>query len=368
MDNKPSISLPFTTQALKHGASSSSQEVVDLSNLLPASCRTKQDHIVSPQIDDARGFFARELRVNRLDGVRDWLWVCGRPMPPRPLHHQVLIGRDVTITENPELHLVWHNTRIFLKPIPAWLLDPNVWARHLLPTSSSSSPSLSQHSSSNNSGELAACARGFLFSYTALIAYESDFHIAKEKRLIPESVSWDAWRALTREYLQGHCYASVNPRYWYGELRLSRLNKVYRFARGYVLRGYSKVDAHTVYVDLLRDNFGVLATILGYVVIVLSAMQVGLGVDRLQTDSTFQSASYGFTVFSILAPLVAGAGIVGGVLTMVVSNWLVTKDYERKRFSEMGVEPYWRNKPTKEPAASALKGYNTVASESQTGV
>ncbi|KAK8017829.1 hypothetical protein PG993_014155 [Apiospora rasikravindrae] len=357
MENKPS--LPFTTQALKNGASSSSQEVVDLSNLLPASCRTKQDHLVSPQIDDAGSFFACELRVNRLDGVRDWLWVCGRPMPPRPLHHQVLIGRDVTITENPELHLVWHKGRIFLKPLPSWLLDPDVWARHLLPTSSSPPPpSSSQYSNNNKDGELAACARGFLFSYTALIAYESDFHIAKENRLIPESVSWDAWRTLTREYLQGHCYASVNPRYWYGELRLSRLNKVYRFARGYVLRGYSKVDAHTVYVDLLRDNSRSPGLHPG----------VGLGVDRLQTDSAFQSASYGFTVFSILAPLVAGAGIVGGVLTMVVSNWLVTKDYERKRFGEMGVEPYWRNKPTKKTTTKSLKGYDTVAEESRTGV
>ncbi|KAK8002174.1 hypothetical protein PG991_014396 [Apiospora marii] len=370
MDTKPS--LPFTTRVLKTSASvsSSSQEVADLSSLLPASCRTKKDHIVPPSIDDADGLFARELRVDRLDGVRDWLWVCGRPMPPRPLHHQILIGRDVTITENPELHLVWHKTRIFLKPLPAWLLDPDVWARHLLPASLSSSPSSSRHpDTSNNDGELAACARGFLFSYTALIAYESDFRLAQDKGLLPASVTWDAWRQLAREYLGGHCYAAVNPRYWYGELRLSRLNKVYRFARGFVLRGYSKVDAHTVYVDLLRDNFGVLATILGYVVIVLSAMQVGLGVDRLQADSAFQSVSYGFTVFSILAPLVAGAGIVGGVLAMVVSNWLVTKDYERKRFGEMGVEPYWRNKPAKGgPADSSLKGYDTVASESRTGV
>ncbi|KAK8855037.1 glycosyltransferase family 28 domain-containing protein [Apiospora arundinis] len=365
MDNKPS--LPFTTRALKSGASSSAQEIVDLGSLLPTSHRNRQDHIVAPQIDDADSFFARELRVDRLDSVRDWLWVCGRPMPPRPLHHQVLIGRDVTITESPELHLVWHKSRIFLKPLPKWLLDPDVWARHLLSASSPSS-SASENMIGRNDESLAACARGFLFSYTALIAYESDFRIALTKGLIPHSVTWDSWRQLTREYLEGHCYASVNPRYWYGELRLSRLNKVYRFARGYLFRGYSKVDAHTVYVDLLRDNFGVLATILGYVVIVLSAMQVGLGVDKLQSDSAFQSASYGFTIFSILAPLVAGAGIVGGVLAMVVSNWLVTKDYERRRFNEMGVEPYWRSKPSKKDVNPSTKGYDSVGSRSQTEI
>ena len=364
-------SLPFSTRALGPSAPSS-RIAMDLAHLLPASHRTKHDHIAPPLVNDAGSFFARELSVDRLDAVRDWLWVCGRPMPPRPLHHQVLIGRDVTITENPELHLVWHKSRIFLKPLPAWLLEPDVWARYLLPSSTSaSSPAASASQdtiTASSDGDLAACARGFLFSYTALLAYESDFRIAVDKGLVPDSVTWDAWRQLAREYLEGHCYASVNPRYWYGELRLSRLNKVYRFARGFVLRGYSKVDAHTVYVDLLRDNFGVLAAVLGYVVIVLSAMQVGLGVERLQADSAFQSASYGFTVFSILAPLVAGASIVGGVLAMVVSNWLVTKDYERKRFREMGVEPYWRNRPDTKMATAPVKGYDTVVSVDEAGV
>lgn len=141
---------------------------------------------------------------------------------------------------------------------------------------------------------------------------------------------------------------------------------MHRFARGFLLRGYSKVAAYTVYVDLLRDNFSVLAGILGYVVIVLSAMQVGLGVDRLQADSAFQQASYGFTVFSLLAPLIAGVAIVISVLVMVVSNWLVTKSYERKRFQEMWVEPPWRSQPRKESVTSSLlKAVDAMASGSR---
>lgn len=335
-------SPPFTTRALEARAPSSSQSIPDLNHLLPATHRTREDHIVPPS-EDIHQFFARELHVDPLGDVREWLWVCGRPMPPRPLHHQILLGRDVIITEKPDLHLIWHKGRIFLKPLPAWLLDPDVWARYLLPPSSSA-PSSSPppcHSSEDADGGLAACARGFLFSYTALIAYYSDYRIAKEKGLIPEGLEWDKWQQVASEYLREHSYASIHLRYWYGELRLSRLNKVYRFARKSPLRGYSKVAAHTVYIDLLRDNFGVLAGILGYVVIVLSALQVGLGVNRLQDDTAFQSVSYGFTVFSLLAPLVAGAAIVISVLVMVVSNWLATKDYERKRFREMGVEPSW---------------------------
>lgn len=259
-------------------------------------------------------------------------------MPPRPLHYQVLTSREIYVTENPELHLVWAKNRIFVKPIPRWLLDPDFWAVHLLATGDGDR---------HQKQELAACALGFLFTYTALVAYESDFRIAVEKGLIPSKVSWDRWKVLSAQLVRNHCYAAVNPRYWYGELRLSRLNKIYRVRLGYVLRGYSKVVSHAVYEDLLRDNFATLAAVLGYVVIVLTAMQVGLSTDRLVGDSMFQSVSYGFTVFSILAPLIACLGIIAFVAVMFASSWVVTKVYETKRFREMGVEPFWRNQKAK---------------------
>ncbi|TGJ86153.1 hypothetical protein E0Z10_g2617 [Xylaria hypoxylon] len=142
--------------------------------------------------------------------------------------------------------------------------------------------------------------------------------------------------------------------WWYGELRLGRLNTVYRL-RGFVFRGYSKVTGRADYTTLIAENFAILATLLGYVVLVLSSLQVGLSVDRLVENTAFVNFSYGFTVFSILAPVILGAGIFAIVLAMFISNWLVTKKYEEKRFREMGVEPYWRNKPSKVPTASLTK-------------
>ncbi|KAI0408226.1 hypothetical protein F4802DRAFT_458171 [Xylaria palmicola] len=335
---------PFTTLALGE-----LREQHDLDSLLPAAHRTERDHIVVPQADTA--FLGHELLVKKVDDIQDWLWICGRPMPPRPLHHQVAISREITITENPELHLVWANHRIFLKPLPSWLLDPLFWTTYILPDD-----------------RLARCARGFLFSYTALIMYESDFNLAKEKGLIPSSLTWKAWKCTAKEVLENHDMAQVNPKYWYGELRLSRLNTVYRL-KGHVFRGYSKVSSHAVYGDLIADNFAVLATVLGYVVIVLTSLQVGLGVDRLLENTAFVNFSYGFTIFSIIAPVIATAGIFFFVLVMFVSNWLATKKYEEKRFKEMGVEPSWRNKPTKAPGGAApLTKRNTRQTDSHGGV
>ncbi|KAI1817169.1 hypothetical protein GGS20DRAFT_78018 [Poronia punctata] len=318
---------PFTTRVLLQPE----EQEQEPTHHLPATRRTRRDHIVIPSAQDAE-FLSGELLVKKLNAIQDWLWVCGRPMPPRPLHHQIVISRDIVLTENPELHLIWSNHRIFIKPLPSWLLDPDFWTENL------------SRSSDNGNGELARCARGFLYSYTALVAYESDFRIAAEKGLVPAQMTWHGWKGLTREILRDHDMALVNPRYWYGELRLGRLNKVYRFRMGYFFRGYSKVSGHTVYGELISDNFAALATVLGYVVIVLTSLQVGLGTDRLIGDRTFQDFSYGFTVFSILAPLIAVGGIVLVVLAMFVSDWRATMEYQDKRFREMGVEAFWRGK------------------------
>jgi hypothetical protein len=331
------ISPPFTVRVLGDATASDNDAPADdrFISLLPAIMRI-EDHIKIPSA--SIDFLERELLVTNINNVQSWLWICGRPMPPRPLHHQILLSRDIVITENVELHLVWSNKgRMFIKPIPLYLLEPDFWTTHLLGTAQ-------DPSQQSRREDLAACARGFLFTYTALIAYESDFRMARDKGLIPLSVTWNDWKIFTSQFLQNHCYAALNPRYWYGELRLSRLNKIYRFRKGHLLRGYSKVAAHTVYVDLLADNFGVVAAVLGYVVIVLTAMQVGLATDRLQPDPLFQDVSYGLTIFSIIAPLAAAVAIIAAVLAMFISNWAATEKYQRKRFNAMGVEPDWLKK------------------------
>lgn len=64
-----------------------------------------------------------------------------------------------------------------------------------------------------------------------------------------------------------------------------------------------------------RDNFTWLASILANVVVVLTAMQVdamqvGLATEVLGRSDSFQPASYGFTIFSIVGSLVAVAMVI----------------------------------------------------------
>ncbi len=328
---------PFEIRILQDGIvqNGTEDETRDFTRMLPATTRTEHDDIITPSLADIT-FLEKELLVKSLDKIVPLLWLCGRSMPPRTLHHQALLRRDIVVTEDMKLHLVWHKTRIFIKPIPAYLLDPDFWLTQVLPQDGEDDPKKKRRSN------VEECARGFLFTYTALIAYPSDFRIAKSKGLLPEEVTWANWQLLTAQLLKHHHYADVNPRYWYGELRLSRLNKIYRFRMVSPLRGYSLVSGHMSIGELVGENFALLGSLLAYVAIVLTAMQVGLETPQLQFNHAFQNASYGFTVFSIIAPLIGAVIILMGVVVLMSSNMVATKKYEWKRLESMGVKPMMR--------------------------
>ncbi|KAJ0122773.1 hypothetical protein J7T55_003289 [Diaporthe amygdali] len=227
-----------------------------------------------------------EIGLSRLNDIHDWLWIVGRPMPPRPLHQQRLLNREIVITEKLDLHL-----------------------------------------------DLRERALSLLFSYAALIVYESDFHIAKETHLIPEEVLWTTWRTAVRELLDlSPIYALINPRFHYGELRLSRLDKIYFFWKT-PLRGY--LPYWSQYRLFFQDNFGWLASSTVYIAVVLTAMQVGLATEALQSNAAFQSASYGFTIFSILGPLGAAGLVIVIFCYSFIGNWVATRQYSKQRLQRI---------------------------------
>jgi uncharacterized membrane protein len=264
----------------------------------------------------------KELDLRRLNNVFDWLWIAGRPMPPRPLHQQVLLSREIFVTEKMDMHLVWTTGRMFLKPIPRFLLEPRFWSCYLscahscrCPKEDASSGEYIQKCEQN----LWKCALGLLFSHAALITHESDYLIAKEKHLVPTEVTWPAWRTFVEQLDTEHIYPNINSRFVYGELRLSRLNKTYTLLQN-PLRGY--MSQWHQYGAFFQDNLAWLASAIVYITIVLTAIQVGLTTETLARNNVFQSVSYGLTVFSILGPL-----IVFGLIMVVFCYIFVMLSY-----------------------------------------
>ena len=155
--------------------------------------------------------------------------------------------------------------------------------------------------------------------------------------LIPKEITWPGWLALVEEIVGASSQAKsylvdtsptssvmslehrvpVNPRFYYGELRLGRLNWIYRLVLGRP-RGY--LSGCTTYGAFMRDNINSLITLFAYTTIVLSAMQVGLATEFLANDYSFGMASYVFSIFSILATLACIVGILGVISMMFVIN------------------------------------------------
>lgn len=272
-----------TTPSMHNRALPLAQTPLSFEPLFPASYRTGRD-TGKPFIVSASSTSAKtDLGVEKLNKIHGWLWLAGRPMPPRPLNYQQASSREIILNENAGMHLVWDvSRRIFLKPLPRYLLSHKFWQNNLA----------TDH-------EFYKSAFGFMLSYAALIQYESDFFIAKEKHLIPENLTWESWVDLVNQLLNSEVDSRVNIRYRYGELRLSRLNKIL-WMHGY-FRGYS--FRYQTYGELITANLAPIAAATVYIALVLTAMQVGLATPQLADNDAFQRVSYGFAVFSILAPV-----------------------------------------------------------------
>lgn len=327
------MSAPFNVCLLSGEDPSTVSPRKDPNKIFPATYRLRMaGQEVTTLTAGSLHFFEKELRVDELNKIHDALWAAGLPRPPPHLGHQIVLSREIVVTERIDLHLVWKDKRIYLKPLCKFLLVQSIWTQHFEGQQGDDEQTTARRQA------LAACARGFLHSYCALIAYESDFQIAKRLGLLPEDITWPKWREWTAEVLQNCPESSLNPRFWYGEPRLGRLNMIYRLKEGAFLRGYSRVGSPSVYSELLGENFTVLAVALGYVVIVLTAMQVGLATDHLHASAAFQGASWGFTVFSIIAPLAAVASILIYFVAAFVMNWQHTLSFEKERSDDLGFD------------------------------
>ncbi|KFA45675.1 hypothetical protein S40293_08015 [Stachybotrys chartarum IBT 40293] len=329
------LGAPFSSDILAHNEDC---EVVatNRSDLFPASVRQAGDLHVQDDIPIAE-LIEQELDPTQLHQIIHHLWLAGRPVPPRPLHYQVLLGRDVVISERIDMHCVWRPGRIILKPIPRFLLNRSFWRDHFECRCGiecqASKPCHLRH--------LRQCALGFLLSYVALVAYESDYCIAQSKGLIPDGITWSAWRRFVQEFLRRgsssslpseQLYAEVAPRFIYGELRANRLAMIDKVYNGPFSTNFmSHWDSYEAFIG---DNSSSIIATTAWGFLVLGAMQVGLQTERLGRDDVFQVISWAFTVISIVAVVFAVFLLLVVFVAVFLYNLMRTRrgEVERARY------------------------------------
>jgi hypothetical protein len=306
----PALSVPFKEPSSLFGSSFN----------LPAAIRDGESLLQLGH--DLPRYLDLELKTPKLDQIQSHLWLAGLPRCARSLHRQELLGRTIIITEDVNEHLVWVEERFFVKPLPQYLLSFEFWRENLCADV-----------------ELHKSACGFLLSYAWLVCQESDYRIAMKLGLIPKAVEWEQWTKLVADFLGQidlRSLKDVSDRYKYGELRLTRLNKIYRLillSPKNLVYGY--MSASTWYKSLFSRNFAWLLAVFAYLTVILSALQVGLATSVLQGSEAFQSASYGFAVTSVVAVAVSVFAIFLVWLFLFVyhvfSAWRNDRHVSRKR-------------------------------------
>ncbi|TID17332.1 hypothetical protein E6O75_ATG08078 [Venturia nashicola] len=254
--------------------------------------------------DDIQGFITIDLDLERLNRIHNKMWTCGRPMNARGLHRQLLENRVIVKTEQADLHLLFYDTTLLIKPLPSYLLCPLAWETYL-----------------NHDEKLHKLAAGFLLSYIWLLRSPLDFQIAIKQNLIPHPLKWPQWKLLVSQFLTSidpDTLHQVNERYHFGELRLGRINTIYRttphLAQGHFVRGY--LYNYNRYVVFFKRNVAWVVVVFVWFSLVLSAMQVGTTVLELKDNKAFNKASFGFVVFSIA--MVAALLVFVGTVFVVV--------------------------------------------------
>jgi len=307
----PNPSPPFSQE---HSVTSLETCLADL----PASAAVR-GRIIRPT-RNLRMFLRSQLEPWRINLIDEYLWFArDRLLQGRSLHRHAVARRQIVLTESPSEHLISDYSVVFIKPLPGYLLSHDFWERHLCCDAS-----------------LYADACGLLLSYTWLVAFKIDFDMAREMRLLPEGLTWRAWTSLATAFLD-HLDASqdqgslVSKRYRYGELRMRRVNYIYKLvpslwlSKDNPMRGFMPTSMWNG--SFWDRNVARLLGVFAFFSLALSAMQVGLATGPLNEQPAFMGAVYGFVVASLLivalCALCALALMVWHVRYKVILPWSV---------------------------------------------
>lgn len=222
---------------------------------------------------------------------------------------------------------MWYYGRIFVKPIPQYMMTPAFWTfiREADP-------------------DVFKAALGFMRTYFYLIRHEADFRRAKETYLIPQV---DGRPAMTFEDFalfiqQFECVddSSVSPRYHYGTLRLPWLNDLTFFTLGKL----SYFRSEEQWDEWFGRTFGPIIAVFAIISVILNTMQVGLNavqIDGTLGDEQYLKVSWGVSQFVLIVAAVISSASILLLLWVVVKEqafalyMMKARRYNKDRIKDM---------------------------------
>lgn len=240
-----------------------------------------------------------EFSMTELNEIHRHLWIAGSYGNISTIHHQRVLLRDIIPSELPRLHLVWFDRTIYIKPLPDCLLDASSY--------------------SCKDTDPSGFVVGFLRSYCCLIQFPVDLAIAKKSHLISKDVTWEQWTTVRKKILVETENSYFNRRYEYGELRMNRLDIIYRLTG----RGLTYFTVHRTYKTYFAQYFSLFATVFAFVAIILTAMQVLVAIRGI--PETLAVTSYRFSVAVLVGVCLCFGYIFSIFLFMFLYNLVLTR-------------------------------------------
>ena len=134
------------------------------------------------------------------------------------LSQQLVVDRIIRITEDPEVHCVWVEGIVYLKPLPAYLTSYAFW--EYLCDGATEGDDLEERE------RLRVTSLRFLRTYAHLIQRRSDFNLARRHDLLPPcngNLTFEAFVAFISAF-DSVPDKAVSSRWRYGLLQLDALN------------------------------------------------------------------------------------------------------------------------------------------------
>ncbi|KAK4140052.1 uncharacterized protein C8A04DRAFT_32470 [Dichotomopilus funicola] len=310
---------------------------------LPGQPRFRFDReqpVIGNQKLDLPTYLVDNHNTRDLDGLMKFMKVLFVQTPYwkhiNPLHHQASHARAIKVTENPGLHLVWYYELMYIKPIPAYFYSKAFWDY------------LKDHDKGARDEDkiLGACL-GFMRTYYMLIQYENDYREACKLHIIPpksdgSTPTYEEWCNFILPFAKV-LDKETNRRYHYGELRLSRINRVAFFCK------FSLAYFHIYpqWGSFLEHTLTPVITIFAIFSTVLNSMQVGLAALDSKGQKDQPPGLWGqFVEVSIWFPVVVMASIAlvlllatAGMATMGIKDYLRGRKVRAAKKAGQPVDP-----------------------------
>ena len=269
-------------------------------------------------IDNVNSFLESTLSQSKMDKIYKYLGKAGRRQEYRTLHEQHIYDRKIIITESPCLHLVLkNNTTIFIQPLTPCLTNYSFFKNHIL-----------------KDEKLYRLACGFLYSYTKLIKFQSDFRIARATGLIPNDWEWKAFEKFRFSLLSHPSLGqNIHRRYNYGELRLGPLNNAFMISTERKGEPYHGCDDVLTEASVIRLA-GILAFVFAFNSLILSSMQVALAQPPESCPIAVRRAAFWYAILMLIFLAVAALVLLGYA-------WIVKSFKSMGGFSDYALE--WRD-------------------------